>query len=630
MIELIRREFTVTVPLEVAWQLRNARSYTHEFAKQNQHHNPRINDDNFGGSARFTYTPSANAFFNVTGIYRLTKWESGDGVFFDDLEAYGDTLRNAELRASGFGQGERPGRDDIGIFFESGRVFNGYTKYDIRDLGLNFDLTSQIGKHLIEIGAGYLQHQINYWDLAPMRLALGIRDNPNTPSNEADVNQDGAVNALDREARYLQASVFNTHYGFTPTGEKDDATARKPEEASVYIQDKIELRDLVLNLGLRFDYFNPKGEKLRDRANPFGFGNKQAFDDADFVSTKAEYDLAPRLGLGFPVTDRTIFHAQYGKFIQRPRLIDLYWSRNRFNQLLVDNNFTILPGDLASERTTQYEAGLRQTLGDNVALDITAFYKDVNGLVDVTQSTFLKGAGQEVYLAPTNTDFGAIKGLAVKFNLRRTNYIAVSFDYTFSLAEGTGSSQSSSFVAAFRNSQGQTPKSIAPLNFDQRHTLVGNIDVRLPAGEGGLFERTGANLLLSLNSGRPYTPIETQNLLDNSTNYGNTRGYVNSAYGPSSFRLDLKVDRVIDAGRFRLMPYLWVINVTDQDNAVTVFRSTGDEYSSGFLDTPLGQNNIKSSPDPAAFVQDFQALERDPTRFGLPRQIRLGMKLNFQ
>ncbi|MFQ5602616.1 MAG: carboxypeptidase-like regulatory domain-containing protein [bacterium] len=618
------------VQLTSSGSMRDAMGYVHSYAKNNSEHNSQFNDDNFGYSARITHTLNQSTFWNLNATYRLTKWEQGDGVFFDNLEAYGDTLANPILLERGVSQGERPGRDDNGVFFENGRVNNFYRKYEILNRGIHFDITSQVGKHLFEFGAGFNKNRINYFAISPSRLAVGIRDNPNTTANEADVNKDGVVDAKDREDRYLRQNVFNTHYGFKPTGEKDNSTAREPEEAYVYLQDKIELGDLVLNLGLRFDYFDAKGEKLRDRENPFKNGDSQKFDDADFLPTDAEYDLVPRIGIGFPVSENTIFHAQYGKFIQRPRLIDLYWSRNRYDRLLVDNNFTILAGDLESEETIQYEAGVRKTVGDNIALDVTAFYKDVKGLVNTQQVKFFRGIQQEIYMTPTNTDFGTIRGLAFKFDLRRTNYIAMSFDYTFSLAEGTGSSQSSSFVAAFRNDDGDTPKAIAPLNFDQRHTLVGNIDIRIPRGEGGILERTGANLLISYNSGRPYTPLETQDVLASSTNFGDTRGYVNSATGPGAFRLDLKIDKSFDVGRLNLQPYLWVLNLTDEQNVNTVFRSTGDEFSTGFLETPAGKNAIKGAKDPDAFVSDYKAFERNPTRFGIPRQIRLGLKVNFR
>ncbi len=610
---------------------RNARGYIHSYAKNNAEHNTRIEDDNFSYSARLTHNFSPSTFWNVRATSRLINYAEGDGVHFDNLEAYGDTTQNVRMRELGVSQGSRAPEDSTGIFFENGRVSNGYEEYKILTNGLHLDLTTQWNKHLFEFGAGFNQNRINYYDIAPARLAVGIRDDLDTPNDERDFNNDGVVNDTDTFDRYTQQSVSNNFYGYTADGKQDNDTARKPKEAYLYVQDKVELGDLVLNLGLRFDYFDAKGEKLRDRVNPFAFGDDQIFDDADFEATEAEYDLVPRIGIGFPVSDNTIFHAQYGKFIQRPRLIDLYWSRNRFNRLISDNNFTMQVGDLESEETIQYEAGVRKTIGANVAIDFTAFYKDVKGLVNIAQVKFNRGIQQEIYMTPTNTDFGTVRGFAFKFDLRRTHNIAASFDYTFSLAEGTGSSQSSSFVAAFRNDDGDTPKAIAPLNFDQRHTLSGNLDLRIPQGVGGILQRTGANLLLTYHSGRPYTPLESQDVLASTTNFGDTRGYINSANGPSQFRLDLKVEKIMNAGAWRIQPYLEVINLTDQRNVNTVFRSTGDEETTGFLNTPAGQNAIDGSPTgSAAFISDYTAFEQNPTRFGIPRQIRLGLRLNYR
>jgi hypothetical protein len=39
---------------------------------------------------------------------------------------------------------------------------------------------------------------------------------------------------------------------------------RRPTELSAYIQDKLEFRDFILNIGLRFDYFEPDGHVLND------------------------------------------------------------------------------------------------------------------------------------------------------------------------------------------------------------------------------------------------------------------------------------------------------------------------------------------------------------------------------
>src|SRR5690606_28028357 len=142
-----------------------------------------------------------------------------------------------------------------------------------------------------------------------------------------------------------------------------------------------------------------------------------------------------------------------------------------------------------------------------------------------------------------NSDFGTTKGIAVSFDISRLNYFGVSANYTYQIAEGTGSSTSSSQTAVFRNQDNLPPKVIAPLSFDQRHTAVINVDFYVPEGELGWFEMLNANLLFSFSSGRPYTPVSRWNLLGDNSLVAENVGYVNSAFAPGSFRIDLKLEK---------------------------------------------------------------------------------------
>jgi hypothetical protein len=197
------------------------------------------------------------------------------------------------------------------------------------------------------------------------------------------------------------------------------------------------------------------------------------------------------------------------------------------------------------------------------------------------------------------------------------------------LSEGTGSSTSSATTAAFRNDNGETPKVIAPLDFDQRHTGVAQINFYVPKGDLGFLELTSINMIYSFNSGRPYTPLQTQNITPGgSSNLGDTRGYVNSAYGPGTSRLDMKIEKSINlTNNLFITPYVWIQNVFNKLNAVNVYRTTGDPYTTGYLSTAEGIAIAKErGPD---YVSDYEALERDPFNFGIPRQIKLGVRLNF-
>jgi hypothetical protein len=607
-----------TVRLGANVNQRNLRLYTHSYSKNNSAHNRRVERFNQSYSARISQNISNNAFWNLNLGYRQFDEESGDGVYFDDLMAYGDSLKIFQTEGISIpNYGGRIDLDAVGIFHDKGRVFNEYKKTKNNTLSADLDLTTQFENHLFEVGGGVNYNIVRYFRILPVTLSSSSLRNVK----------------IEERYRRLQPTTF----GFDITGRNETSSGHEfepktPLIAYGYLQDRFELSDMVLNVGIRFDYFDTQTDILINPELPYAAGDPTKFDAADFVTKDPEFHISPRIGLGFPVTSSTVFHAQYGKFIQQPPLDELYASPFDYDALLSDDAFTFLNGQVESEITTQYEVGFRQVLGDVAALNITAFYKNTEGLVNRSLVFFQREPGGEQleYYAPTNSDFGTIKGLAVSADVSRVGYFSMSLNYTYSIAEGTGSSTNSSFTAAFRNlGNNRVPKVIAPLDFDQRHTGIINLDFFVPQGDLGFFELINANVLVSFASGRPYTPLQQQNLREGNTNWGQTTGYVNSAFGPGTFRIDLKVEKGFAFGSAVITPYLWVENLLDVENAVDVYRSTGSPYTTAWLSTQEGRSISAGSKNPEAFRQDYESLERNPLNFGIPRLIRLGLKVNF-
>ena len=52
------------------------------------------------------------------------------------------------------------------------------------------------------------------------------------------------------------STIYHSNYNFSPI------------EYSLYAQNKIELQDLIMNVGLRFDYFDSNGRILSDPSDP--------------------------------------------------------------------------------------------------------------------------------------------------------------------------------------------------------------------------------------------------------------------------------------------------------------------------------------------------------------------------
>jgi len=619
---------------------RVAKVIDYRYQKNNSRFNPEFTEQNFSLNGRLSQTISTTTYWNLNFGYRMFDFERYNPFFKDNLAAYGDsTIWANQLGVTLYGDGQNPAKvdefgnlvlsdgepiawavDDNGVFRPYGYTGGGlYQKREDDALFVDFDITSQIDNHLIEFGAGFSEHTVRGYGV----FAAGYAQQPDNLTEE-------------QKFEALQPFV----YGYDVTGKNKTTTSEtnqflrpyKPDIGYAYLQDRFELQDIVLNIGLRLDYFNVKSYILVDPALPYAGGsNSEDFDIEDFKLRDAEVELSPRIGVGFPVTTGTVFHAQYGRFIQLPELNDLYFGPFDYNigawgNSSPQNGFN---GALKAEETTQYEVGFRQLLGENSALNITAFYKNTRGLVNVQNHKYRRVEGGELIDAiyPENTDFGTTKGLAFSLDVSHLSYFNISTQYTFSLAEGTGSSTSSSQTSVFRNNDKAAPKVIAPLSFDQRHTAIVNVDFYVPAGELGWLEMFNANVLFSYSSGRPYTPMDQWNLLGDNGILSSTKGYINSAFAPGSFRIDLKIEKSFAFGDILLSPYLWIENLLDADNITSVYRSTGSATTTGFLTTPNGV--AASLLNGEGYVQDYQSLENNPANFGIPRLIKLGVKLNF-
>ena len=96
------------------------------------------------------------------------------------------------------------------------------------------------------------------------------------------------------------------------------------------------------------------------------------------------------------------------------------------------------------------------------------------------------------------------------------------------------------------------------------------------------------------------------------------------------FRVDLKIDKRIDVGHgIGVIPYLWIQNLFDRENFVDVWDSTGQPDNTAFLDTPQGEATATQTGNAEGYKADYKALEKDPGNYGLPRIIRLGVRVDF-
>ncbi len=577
-------------------------------------HAPRYEDRNRSLTGQFSHTLSAKTFYSLGMSWFFTERKRGDGVYFEDIEKYGE-FPQADIRADipwfwpGFsGSPGDPLGDSLAASASTaggtGHVFDDYLRRQSQYIAFKGDFTTQWNPyHQIKTGVEVDRHTLRFYNhFFPVNFA----------TNTVDIDR----------------------YGFSANGrdEIDDPIdgPREPMTASVYMQDKYERAGLVVNAGVRYDYINVDVSALGDENLPLGQDGN--LDQADLVKNKKYNRVSPRLGLGFPVTDRTVLHINWGQFFQQPNLQDLYVSYRFLEHKVRTGGYFVGFGNpnLEPEHTTAYEVGIAHQLSEFAKVDVSAYYKDVKDLVQIaTIASFPNN-----FASYRNKDFATIKGLDLAFTLRRVNHIQTNVAYSLTYALGTGSVSNTQRNVAWTASD--PPRQTAPLDFDQRHKVSINIDYLLAKGEGPKlwggtpFENVNVNLLYNVASGTPYTPTNVFDEVTLAAVSSQPEGPLNSRYGPWTQSFDAKASKGFNLGGLDLRAYVWAINIFDVDNAVTVFNGTGSPFTTGFLTTPDGQTaaaNLEAEGiDPVAA---YAAAQQNQALFANPRLIRFGLRLGF-
>jgi outer membrane receptor protein involved in Fe transport len=644
--------------------------YRHDY-RFNIEHTPKYDDRNYSVFGELTHTINPKTFHTLKANWFSTKRIRGDGVHFDDLWAYGrlggnprfdatqlfwlwddsqldpDSLEHDvyyplytdveyETREVQLEDGTTVEREFISAGDESS-VWDDLLIRKSSYVGVDWDLVSQVHpNHEVKAGLEFQRHALRrYQHLFPVDIYQGI---------------EGGFDDID-------------HFGYNSLAEESDDeelnAVKNPINMAAYLQDKFEWEGLVVNAGVRFDYFDYKTKRLVDPLQPLDPYDWATFADTASGLTQEERDayrqstqelsedeleeseavsrLSPRLGVAFPISDGSVFHFSYGKFFQRPDLQNLYVNYDYLEYKIRTGGYYFAFGNpnLEPEETTAYEAGWQRRLSDYASLDITAFYKDIKNLTEVVTQPAIPNS----FSTYRNVDYGTVKGLEFSLDMRRNRNISAQFSYALAYADGTGSFANTQSNIAW--TVAQPPKQTSALEFDQRHKITGVLDIRAGDNEGpklGEFyplENTGVNFVLGAGSGFPYSPMEVYNEVTLGAISPIPTGPVNSRRQPWQYRVDMKANREIPlAGGMTLDLYVWVINLFDRDNVTDVYEGSGLPNETGWLVTGEGQAFIANNAEPhdSSFLsgeEKYRIKQSDPRNYDTPRQIRVGARWTF-
>ena len=553
----------------------------------------------------------------------------------------------------------------VGLLGQSsfGYQYSSYYKRNTDTNTLSVDYTNQIGYNELKMGASVENHEISFYSNPnPERITynFNLLDKDGDGTISSTEYSDANVTPADWEFSTLKDS-YVTNLGYDIYGNEWNGTYNEtdhmlapgePEQTRAYLQNKFELKDVVVQLGLAYETFD-SGAMAPD-SDGDGKGDADGYDQLYFTSLRLnrdgdengnyawravpkETDLQPRIGIAFPISDRAVFRANYGKYWQPVELSNLYVSDTEISSNFLLGNFTTTGNAaLKPERSTQYEIGVEQMVGMNAAIKLEGFYKESKDylFLENRNNAQISTLGSESlsqfqWAQYKNGDFLVSQGVTASFEMRRVNGLLAQINYTLSESRGTGSTGSSNYYVSYL--EGEYPKTLSLLSYDQTHTANAVIDYRSEAMTG-ITKDSGFNMIVKYGSGTRYTPMQMGSQVFGNTRPATPDGPLNSSIGPSYFNVDLRVDKKVNIGSSSVNMYVSIANLLNTDQELGHWSTSGMVDDDGWIGSESGQawvsNWLGSYPDvPAENL--YNDLIGGSGRFGAPRTVRLGLNYNF-
>jgi len=203
-----------------------------------------------------------------------------------------------------------------------------------------------------------------------------------------------------------------------------------PILAGGYIQDKIEFEGMFANFGLRFDYSDPNTEwpTTEDRYSLFysAYMKDSLMAQMPMEDANAAFKLSPRLGISFPILERSKLFFNYGHFYSLPANAYRYkiiWGDYRTSIIFLGNP------SLDMERTISYEVGFESSIANTYLARVAGYYKDTdNEYANVTYTDYY---GDVNYITVENTGYGDTRGFEFEFRKVHGRFFTFWLNYDY-------------------------------------------------------------------------------------------------------------------------------------------------------------------------------------------------------
>lgn len=409
-----------------------------------------------------------------------------------------------------------------------------------------------------------------------------------------------------------------------------------PAIGAVYAQDNINFGGMILNFGLRFDFWFP-GKYVDDAIKdpevvtiPDEVRNRYRDESISWFGDRYfKARLSPRLGISHPITDNQTLFFSYGHFSKWPKPQFVYAKLSPYNAQSSFQRFG--NPNLKPETTVAYELGVKTQFTENDVLTITAYYKDIFDYVN-TRTARVSSArfATQRFTTYVNSDYARSRGLEFEFRKRIGKWFSATAMFTYSEVTGKSSSADEGVLIA----EGTLEESIREQYVPWDRPITGSLFANFYVAPGnalfgfanGILDDYNINFRLFYQSGKRYTPaVFTGNYgPDGRPEYEFVRGERFTKIADDWFYIDINFEKFIKFAGLNFSIFVEINNILDTQNSAIINPVTGRAYEYG--DPTPNTWNDPLYPDLQAPLDPYPY---NPARYLSKRNIKLGFSLKF-
>jgi outer membrane receptor protein involved in Fe transport len=417
-------------------------------------------------------------------------------------------------------------------------------------------------------------------------------------------------------------------------GLNNDIYKVNPAFGALYIQDNVNFSVMILNAGLRFDYWFPGKyvDDAVDNPNVVTIPDQIRQDYRDqthsLFGRRWKGRISPRIGISHPVSDNQMLFFSYGHFSKLPKPQFVYAKLSPSSAQSTFQKFG--NPNLNPETTVAYELGLQTQFSNDDVLTVTAYNKDIFDYVSTRQARITTSRiSSSNFITYVNQDYARSRGIEAEYRKRIGKWFRGSVSGSYSITTGKSSTPDQAVLVA-RGIQDETIKESyvvwdRPLQFNLNTTFIVQKNEPLFGFAPGILDDYMVYVRAFYQSGKRYTPYILDGTLSNGRpNYVADNTNLLGSIGEPWVWVDMNIEKYMRLAGLEFTLSVQIKNILAIRNAAVINPVTGKAYEFG--DPTPSSWNDPLYPQLQAPVSPFPF---NPARYLTGRNVLVGLAMRF-